>query len=210
VNNVLNPNLPTLMYRWRKLSQEDQASLLQARQVMQRPWHSPPHFVEGPALFHLTAACFEHASIVGHSLERMRAFSGALLDTLAEAGTTTHAWCLLPNHYHLLVKVLDLKPVLAALGRLHGRSSFEWNGEDAARGRKVWSAPADRAIRNDAHFWATLNYIHHNPVRHGYVDQWQDWAFSSAVDYLAAVGREEAVRVWKAYPILDYGAGWDD
>ena len=58
--------------------------------------------------------------------------------------------------------------------------------------------------------WQTANYIHHNPVRHGYVDHWQDWPFSSAVDYLAAVGREEAVRVWKAYPLLDYGAGWDD
>lgn len=91
MNNVLNPNLPTLMYRWRKLSQEDQASLLQERQAMQRPWHSPPHFVKGPALFHLTAACFEHASIVGHSLVRMHAFSGALLDTLAEASVTTHA-----------------------------------------------------------------------------------------------------------------------
>ena len=198
------------MYRWRRLSDEDRAALLQCRQRLQRPWHSPPHFIEGPAHFHLTAACYEHASIIGSSPERMQAFSTALLDTLAETGVTSHAWCLLPNHYHVLVHVPDLKPVTAALGRLHGRTSHTWNGEDARRGRKVWCAPADRAIRNDAHFWATLNYIHHNPVRHGYVSHWQDWSFSSAADYLAAVGREEAVRVWKAFPILDYGAGWDD
>ena len=198
------------MYRWRKLSVEDQAALLQYRQRLSRPWHSPPHFIEGPALFHLTAACYEHASIIGSSLVRMQAFSADLLSTLAAAGVTTHAWCLLPNHYHVLVHVPDLKPVTTALGRLHGRTSHAWNGEDALRGRKVWCAPADRAIRNHAHFWATLNYIHHNPVRHGQVEHWQDWPFSSAPDYLAAVGREEAVRVWKAFPILDYGAGWDD
>ena len=198
------------MYRWRKLSVEDQAALLQYRQRLSRPWHSPPHFIEGPALFHLTAACYEHASIIGSSPARMQAFSADLLSTLVGAGVTTHAWCLLPNHYHLLVHVPDLKPVTTALGRLHGRTSHAWNGEDALRGRKVWCAPADRAIRNNAHFWATLNYIHHNPVRHGQVVHWQDWPFSSAVDYLAAVGREEAVRVWKEFPILDYGAGWDD
>jgi len=198
------------MYRWRKLSGEDQASLLQYRQRLSRPWHSPPHFIEGPALFHLTAACYEHASIIGSPPARMQAFSADLLSTLAGAGVTTHAWCLLPNHYHLLVHVPDLKPVTTALGRLHGRTSHAWNGEDALRGRKVWCAPADRAIRNNAHFWATLNYIHHNPVRHGQVEHWQDWPFSSAPDYLAAVGREEAVRVWKAFPIRDYGAGWDD
>ena len=198
------------MYRWRKLSVEDQAALLQYRQRLSRPWHSPPHFIEGPALFHLTAACYEHASIIGSSPVRMQAFSADLLSTLAGAGVTTHAWCLLPNHYHVLVHVPDLKPVTTALGRLHGRTSHAWNGEDALRGRRVWCAPADRAIRNHAHFWATLNYIHHNPVRHGQVEHWQDWPFSSAPDYLATVGREEAVRVWKAFPILDYGAGWDD
>ncbi len=198
------------MYSWRKLSGEDQAALLQYRQRLSRPWHSPPHFIEGPALFHLTAACYEHASIIGSSPARMQAFSADLLGTLAGAGVTTHAWCLLPNHYHLLVHVPDLKPVTTALGRLHGRTSHAWNGEDALRGRKVWCAPADRAIRNNAHFWATLNYIHHNPVRHGQVAHWQDWPFSIAPDYLAAVGREEAVRVSKAFPILDYGAGWDD
>ena len=198
------------MYRWRKLSVEDQAALLQYRQRLSRPWHSPPHFIEGPALFHLPAACYEHASIIGSSPARMQAFSADLLSTLAGAGVTTHAWCLLPNHYHVLVHVPDLKPVTTALGRLHGRTSYAWNGEDALRGRRVWCAPADRAIRNNAHFWATLNYIHHNPVRHGQVDHWQDWPFSSAADYLAAVGREEAVRVWREFPILDYGAGWDD
>ncbi|MBK8091916.1 MAG: transposase [Verrucomicrobiaceae bacterium] len=198
------------MYRWRKLNQDDQATLLAWRQQLNRPWHSPPHFVEGPGRFHLTAACYEHAEIVGASTERMGTFSVDLLRTLDEAGAETHAWCVLPNHYHLLVDVPDLKQVMSALGQLHGRCSFAWNGEDGQRGRKVWCAPADREIRGDAHFWATLNYIHHNPVKHGWAKGWQDWPYSSASDYLAAVGREEAVRVWKSYPVLDYGAGWDD
>jgi len=41
-------------------------------------------------------------------------------------------------------------------------------------------------------------------------DRWQDWPFSSAREYLAAVGRAEAERLWREYPVLDYGKGWDD
>jgi putative transposase len=85
-----------------------------------------------------------------------------------------------------------------------------WNLEEKSAGRTVFHRAADRQIRSDAHFWATLNYVHHNPVRHGYVKRWTDWPWSSASDYLRAVGRDEAARIWLSYPVLDYGDGWDD
>ena len=198
------------MYRWQSLSKEAQETLLEWRKRLQRPWHSPPHFTDGPADFHLTAACYQHAEILGTSPQRMGSFGEDLLTSLTESGAEVHAWCVLPNHYHLLLRASELPAVLQALGRLHGRTSFTWNGEDGQRGRRVWSAPADRLIRSEAHFRATLNYIHHNPVKHGWVERWQDWPFSSAVSWLTAVGRDEALRHWRKYPILDYGAGWDD
>ena len=135
-------------------------------------------------------------------------FAENLLGTLEPC--RIHAWCLLPNHYHVYLKTDDLKHTLAALGRLHGRSSFAWNGEDQQRGRHVWHSISDRQIRDESHAWATLNYIHHNPVRHGYVSKWQEWPWSSAREYLRHIGAAEALQRWKDYPILDYGAGWDD
>jgi len=53
-------------------------------------------------------------------------------------------------------------------------------------------------------------YIHHNPVRHGYVTRWQDWPYSSAQEFLAGLSREEAERIWREYPLEDYGKGWDE
>jgi putative transposase len=64
-------------------------------------------------------------------------------------------------------------------------------------------------MKSDRHFWATLNYVHHNPVHHGYVQQWQDRPFASSRAFLAQCGREEAGRIWKAYPIREYGKDWD-
>ena len=78
------------------------------------------------------------------------------------------------------------------------------------RGRKVFFRAAERAMRSDRHVWATLNYIHNNPVRHGYVDRWLEWPWSSAREYLSQVGRDEAARIWQSFPIRDFGEGWDD
>jgi len=64
-------------------------------------------------------------------------------------------------------------------------------------------------MKSERHFLATLNYVHHNAVHHGYVERWQDWPWSSAREFLEQVGYERAERLWKEYPILDYGKKWD-
>ncbi len=65
-------------------------------------------------------------------------------------------------------------------------------------------------MRSERHFWATLNYIHNNSVKHGYVKRWQDWPFSSAKQFIEKYGRERTLEIWKEYPVLEYGVGWDD
>jgi putative transposase len=64
-------------------------------------------------------------------------------------------------------------------------------------------------MRSERHFWTSLNYIHNNPVRHRYVERWQDWPYSSASAFLESVGRETAEEIWRNYPLLDYGMDWD-
>jgi putative transposase len=172
--------------------------------------HSPPHpEATGRHLYHLSAASFEHSAIIGESPERLASFSETLCRVLLAPHTTIHAWCVLPNHYHILVELDDLKDGLVRIGRLHGRTSFLWNREDNTRGRQCWHACADRRIRSSAHFHAARNYIHHNPVKHGYVTKWEEWPFSSAATYLDEVGREEALDLWERYPVHDMGKGWD-
>jgi putative transposase len=131
----------------------------------------------------------------------MDSFADRLIATCT--GSELAAWCVLPNHYHILVRTSHLPDLIRRLGALHGRCSRAWNREDATTGRTVFHRSSDRYIRSTRHFWATLNYIHHNPVRHGYVCRWTDWPWSSATDYLRLTGREHAAHIWKTYPVLD-------
>ncbi|MHB8524458.1 MAG: REP-associated tyrosine transposase [Limisphaerales bacterium] len=199
-----------MAYLWRRLTPEQRASLLAWRKQRSFPWHSPPHAFGAAGTYHLTGACLDHVPHVGRSPERMVGFCDALLAALASVSSSIHAWCVLPNHYHLLVSMPDLRAAVRALGRLHGSTSFKWNKEENARGRQVWHAASDRFMRGERHFWATMNYIHHNPVRHGYVEHWQEWPYSSAREFLIGLSREEAARIWRDYPLEDYGKGWDE
>jgi putative transposase len=197
------------MYRWRSLSDAEQKALLRWRKDRLLPLHSPPHGAgEGACL--LTASCYEHQPVIGYTADRLRDFSAALIESLLSTCERVHAWVVLPHHYHVLLTTLELKRTLSNLGRFHGRTSFQWNGEEAKLGRQVWCNTVDRAMRSEAHFWATMNYIHHNPVRHGYVSKRQDWPFSSAREYLESVGETTAADTWRNFPLKDYGAGWDE
>ena len=39
-------------------------------------------------------------------------------------------------------------------------------------------------MKSDGHYLATVNYIHHNPVKHRYTEKWTDWPWSSARDWM--------------------------
>ena len=128
-------------YQWRKLSPEKREELLRYRQLLKRPWHRPPHFQQGDIHYHIAAACYEHQPYIGHAPDRMADFSQRLLEALSIAPA---AWCVLPNHYHILIRCPDIGQTIHELGKLHGRTSFLWNAEDGQRGRKVWHSASDR------------------------------------------------------------------
>ena len=197
------------MYQWREMNPPMRARVLAIRRQLGQPWHSPPHREAEHPVYLISGTCFEHRHVIGGSEERMAAFSEELLDVLRDAGATVHAWCVLPNHYHVLLMHPAVKSLLLLLGQMHGRTSFRWNGEDDRRGRKVWFNAVETRMKSEGHFWASLNYVHNNPVHHRHVGRWQDWPFGSARDWLAGKGREEAARIWHDYPVLDYGKDWD-
>lgn len=198
------------MYYWRSLTQEQKEEVRTYRRLGRLPKHSLPHFdSEQNQNYIVTGTCYEHAHVIGKSPARMHEFSKELNAIFAEYCEKVAAWCLLPNHYHFLCRTARMKKLRAELGQLHGSTSFYWNGEDSERGRTVWRNCFERKMRSDRHHFATDNYILHNPVHHGDVHRWEDRPWLSAVEYLASIGRETALQIWKEFPILDYGKGWD-
>jgi len=198
------------LYFWRGLTDAQRKDALEYRRLRQFPKHSPPHFDSDSNLTYiLTAACYEHVPIIGQTQRRMSDFESAITECCKSFCDRLHSWCILPNHYHLLVTTSRIKELRNEIGLLHGRTSFEWNGWEDLRGRKVWHNCFERKMRSERHFFASLNYVLNNAVHHGYCEKWQDCPWSNATDYLETVGIERALEIWSEYPILDYGSKWD-
>jgi putative transposase len=140
------------MYLWRKLSDEQRLQLLEFRRFHDRPWHSPPHLESQNGRYLLTAACYDHRHVIGRKPERLAGFCDRPLKTLDGHCDETHAWRVLPNHYHALLLTRELPELLRDIGQLHGRTSFDWNGEDKERGRKVWFNCVETGMKSDRHF----------------------------------------------------------
>lgn len=198
------------MYKWRKMSSVERDEILQFRKQHSRPWHSPPHWDSENSLYYLiSAACYEHKHIISKNPSRFVQLENVLREICEKYSSEVLAWCVLPNHYHILVRTNHVKELRTKLGQMHGRTSRQWNLEDSCVGRKVWFNCVERIIRNERHFWATINYIHHNPIKHGFCKKWEEWPFSSAKQYLKEIGKDRATEIWKQYPVLDYGKDWD-
>jgi putative transposase len=119
------------MYDYRRMTASQRREAVEYRRLRERPWHSPPHWeFAGLHQFMISAACYEHEPVVGVTPERIAECESELLVLCSSFATNIYAWCVLPNHYHLLIQTDRLKDFRAALGKFHGRTSFRWNGED--------------------------------------------------------------------------------
>jgi putative transposase len=198
----------TCFYRYRQLTEEERQFVVRDRQQRGYPWHGPPHRVREANYYLFSAANFEHSPVMSSESRRL-AFQTRLLELFGGEGIGVCAWAVLPNHYHVLALVPDISEAASVFQRLHGSTSRQWNLEDNRAGRKVWYRYSDRAIRSEKHFYATVNYLHFNPVKHGHVERVDEWATSSFGAYMEAKGREWLAELWRKYPVKDYGKGWD-
>ena len=196
------------MYDYRRMTPQERADVVASRKKSERPWHSPPHFEQQESTFLITAACYEHRPIL-NTAERRDHWVQTLRQIEIALDARLHAWAVLPNHYHLLTTV-NLATLRTWLSRRHNAAASRWNREDQTPGRKVWFRFTDRHIRSDGHYFAALNYLHINPVKHGWCERAEAWAWTSLCDYLENVGREELRTWWREYPPDAMGAGWDD
>jgi len=94
------------------------------------------------------------------------------------------AWCVMPNHVHVLIEpIFRLPKILQSWKSFTGRWAMANNTKLGLGipGTPFWMREYwDRYIRDEAHFYSTINYIHNNPVKAKLCAAPSDWPWSSA------------------------------
>ena len=110
-----------------------------------------------------------------------------------------HGWCLMRNHYHLLLSGRTEGGVSLFLRKLNVGYANYFNSRYERSGALFQGRTKKKHIDNDAYFLHILNYIHFNPLDlHA---QSKHWRQREIKDARAALQRLETYR-WSSY--LDY------
>ncbi len=126
----------------------------------------------------------------------------------------TYAYCLMPNHFHFLVRVKSEEEIFQQLnltglqdlsGLISKQFSNLFNSYAKAynkmydRRGSLFNRPfKSKEIDNESYLTAVITYIHRNPVHHGFCDALEDWPHSSYqthfLDTPTKLKREEVVE----------------
>jgi putative transposase len=91
-----------------------------------------------------------------------------------------HAWTIMPNHVHILISSIagfTVGGIVSSWKRFTAREANRQLGRVGA----FWQDDYwDRFIRNEEHFFATINYIDNNPVKARLASDASLWPWGSA------------------------------
>lgn len=131
---------------------------------------APPRVVDPTGLYHVFSRGNYRATIFFD--EDHFAKYVALLDRVAQRRHWRLLdWCLMPNHYHLLIQLED-GGLSEGMRELNGCFS-RWSNLQTGRtgtGHLVKNRFGCRNVIRDGHLWELLSYIPLNPVRADLVD----------------------------------------
>jgi REP element-mobilizing transposase RayT len=101
----------------------------------------------------------------------------------------TYAYCLLRNHFHILVRIRE--PQTEAISKAASAHVSKAFNNFLTAYAKAFNKAYDRTgalfqhhfhripVPSYRYFSVLVLYIHHNPCKHGFVKDFQDWPFSS-------------------------------
>jgi putative transposase len=89
------------------------------------------------------------------------------------------AYCLMPNHVHLILAPPTETALTNAVSAVHQRYTWRFNHREGCTG-SLWQGRFSSFPMDEAHAWTCLRYVGLNPVRAGLADSAFDWRWSSA------------------------------
>jgi len=114
-------------------------------------------------------------------------------------GVEIWAYCLMPNHIHLVAVPLDKTGLAKAIGEAHRRYTRHINFREGWRGY-LWQGRFASFVMDQMYLEATVRYVEMNPVRAGLVKRPWDYRWSSAAAHVK--GQNDALANVK--PLIDF------
>ena len=112
-------------------------------------------------------------------LRRLQAYARSLQVTVI-------AYCLLGNHYHLLLRQDGETPVGTLMQRVFNSYTKAYNQRYGRQGTLFEGRYRAIHVDRESYLRHVCRYIHANPVKHGFVEQVEAWPYSNYPEWVGA------------------------
>jgi putative transposase len=149
----------------------------------------PPRLQAPDAIYHVTSRGTEGRPVFLDDRDRRR-FLGVLAETVQDCAWRCFAYCLMTNHFHLLVQTPN--PDLAiGMHRVNSAHANYFNRRHDHVGHLFQARYGAELVVHEAHLLESCRYIVLNPVRAGICRRVSSWRWSSyraTAGYVSAPG----------------------
>ena len=136
-------------------------------------------------------------------VEDYEAYLALMAEWCAKLNVQIWAYCLMPNHVHLIVVPESKEGLARAIGEAHRRYTRRINFREEWRGH-LWQERFASFPMDERYLLAAARYVEMNPVAAGMVAQPEEYPWSSAAAHLAGVN-DLLVTV---RPLLEMVGNW--
>jgi len=156
-------------------------------------------------LYHVTARGVARREIFRSDTDG-RVFLSTLGEVITERGWHCHCYCLMPNHYHLLVDT-PRGDLPEGMRDLNSSYATRFNTAHELTGHVFQGRYGSELVRSDPHALEVSRYIPLNPVRAGLRPRPEDWPWSS---YRATAGMSRPPAWLTVDGVLQWFGGIED
>ena len=162
---------------------------------------APLRAIDPTGLYHVFSRGNYKATIF-HDESHATKYLSLLRRVAARRDWTVLDWCLMPNHYHLFIRLQDggLSDGMRELNGCFSRWSNRVTGRTRT-GHLVKNRFGLVDVLRDGHLWEVLTYIPLNPVRAGLVRRPEEWPWSG---YRATIGLEHPQAFHQPWELLRF------
>ena len=138
-----------------------------------------------------------------------QAYLGLLRQWYGKHALRVWAYCLMPNHVHLIVVPPSEDALCRAIGEAHRRYTRMVNFREGWRGH-LWQGRFASFVMDDPHLLTAARYVERNPVKAKLVRRAADWPWSSAAAHVSGKPDGIAETDWLTERIAGWVCTWEE
>ena len=150
--------------------------------MLKRYPHAPAHLFLPDVKYWVTGSAYKHRKFFKDPETKWQMVK--ILATGCEKfAWQLEDWVILDDHYHLMLRASeDGKKTIADLMNNFHKFSAMWirkHYPEFKAEKRIFCNYWDKCITYESSYYARLNYLYNNPVKHGYVEKPEDYPFGS-------------------------------